>query len=128
MGLWSQVVTGGEGRLMRLLALMAILASAQAGQIMAGPAFELFARHGDLACPSRKLRTITPGDLSWEQETFEAQLSPKSRKLLARVNQASTRCAGRDGLSCPTSATLDAMARAKMLAAFGDFACQHPQP
>lgn len=107
---------------------MVLAASVSIGQIMAGPSFEHFAHQADKACPSRQLRMITPGDLSWEQETFEDQLPSASRQRLASVNLSARQCAGRDGLSCPTTETLDAMAKVNMLAKFVRFACRHPQP
>lgn len=113
---------------MSFLQLAAAVASIYAGQIMGGPAFERFATQADRSCPTRHLRSITPGDLSWEQETFEAQLTPPQQRRLAMTNRSNVRCAGREGLSCPTSEMLDAMARVKMLHAFGAFTCSHLQP
>ena len=113
---------------MSFLIIALLAASPQTGQIMAGPSFERFARQVDRSCPARQLRTITPGDLSWEQETFDDQMSPAKRKLLNAANRSGARCAGRDGLSCSTGEALDAMVRTKMLRPFVMFACAHPQP
>ena len=109
-----------------ILALAAVPVGS--GQIMGGVAFEKFAQQPDRSCPSRQLRTITPGDLSWEQEGFDDQLSPKLKKRLSAASREAEHCAGRDGLSCPTSEVLDAMMRTNMLQSFSMFACSHPQP
>ena len=113
---------------MFFLALTAAAAIAHTGQIMAGAAFERFAVQTDRTCPARRLRTITPGDLSWEQEQFEVRLSPRRKARLEAANHADRRCSGLNGLSCPDVETLDAMARADQLRSFGAFACSHRQP
>ena len=114
-----------------LLVTVLVLAAAtlRPDQILAGSAFERFAGYTDRACASRQLRAITPGDLSWEQETFEDRLSPHQKKRLASANLQAQRCAGSaGGLSCSTTETLDAMRRTGILPAFGHFACGHFAP
>ena len=114
---------------MFVMVFMLAAATLHSDQILAGSAFERFAGYADRACASRHLRAITPGDLSWEQETFEDRLSQHQKKRLASANLQGRRCAGSaGGLSCPTTETLDAMRRTGMLPAFGHFACAHFAP
>lgn len=110
-----------------VLALAAEIA--HPGQILAGSAFERFASYTDRACASRRLRWITPGDLDWEQETFEDQLRSNEKLRLVSANREGIRCSRSEGgLTCPTTATLDAMRRTGMLPAFSRFACTHLAP
>ncbi len=113
-----------------MLFLLALsVAVAHAGQTLAGPAFERFARAADQACPAQVLRLISPGDLSWLQESFAAQLSPVRAARLNGAGDQDRRCATSEGgLSCPTNATLDALHRTAMLPAFTRFACTHAAP
>jgi hypothetical protein len=111
-----------------ILPFLALAAATIApGQIMAGSAFERFAWQADRSCPARHLRTTTPGDLSWQQESFEGQLNAAARERLAQAGGRQQPCTG-NGLACPTSRSLDAMARMRMLPAFVRYACTHPAP
>jgi len=111
---------------MLLLAVTLMTATPAANQILAGKAFEKLASRTDAICPSRRLRAITPGDLDYVQEGFEEQLSHRALIRLQSVNMADRRCAGRNGLSCPTTATLEAMDRVGMMAKFSSYICSHP--
>ena len=114
---------------MLFLVLAVAAAIPHPGQILAGSAFERFASYTDRACASRRLRWITPGDLDWEQETFEDQLRSYEKLRLASANREGVRCSqSKGGLACPTTATLDAMRRTGMLPAFSHFACTHLAP
>lgn len=113
---------------MLFLALILTTTSAPPEQVLAGPVFEQFAEKTDRLCPARRLRLVTPGDLSWEQEGFEEWISPTLEKRLTAANRQNDRCAHRNGLSCPTVETLAAMERTNILPAFASFACAYPQP
>jgi hypothetical protein len=112
---------------MFLLGMALAATSLPTDQVLAGAAFEQFARKTDRLCQWRHLRTITPGDLSFDQELFQEQLSPTNQRRLNSSNGQNVRCAKLDGLSCPTVETLAAMERTNMLARFSRFACKrHP--
>jgi hypothetical protein len=110
------------------LLAFALAATPLPGQVFAGPSFEAFARQTERSCPARQLRLVTPAALDWEQERFQEQLSPKLSKQLAAANRQERHCAGRNGLSCPTVETLNAMVRTRLLRPFVAFACSHQQP
>jgi hypothetical protein len=105
-------------------------------QILTGPAFEQFAGTTEKLCPRARFRFVTPGDLSWEGEGFDAALTRSERRRDARAiprlaDGTPARCAGSPGgLSCPTEATLDAIRAAGLMDKFARFACTHtpPQP
>lgn len=97
-------------------------------RVLAGAAFQQLVKRTDALCPARGVQYITPGDLDWEQEAFEESLSPEARKRLASVNMTERRCASRNGLSCPTTATLEAMEKANLLSPFSPFVCSHKAP
>jgi hypothetical protein len=114
-----------------LLSLFLALAVAtpRTGQVLAGSAFQRFVGIADRDCRSRQLWTITPGDLSWEQEIFEDQLTRDQMKRLASSDRRDKRCAGSEGgLSCPTTETLAAMQRSGLLPGFVRFTCSHVAP
>lgn len=114
---------------MLFLFLALAVATPHTGQVLAGSAFERFVGFADRDCRSRQLWTITPGDLSWDQETFEDQLSTDQMKRLASLDRRGKRCARSEGgLSCPTTETLAAMQRSGMLPAFVSFVCTHLAP
>jgi|SRR5579884_2948006 len=113
---------------MILLVLALVATHVDRNQVLAGGAFEKFVRFADGICPSRHFRTITPGDLSWEQELFHEQLPVKRRRRLDSSNLEGPRCGNRNGLSCPTVETLAAMARTGILKRFARFACNHQPP
>jgi hypothetical protein len=62
------------------------------------------------------------------QEGFEEQLPHRALARLQSVNTADQRCADRNGLSCPTAATLDAMDHVGMMAQFSAFTARTPTP
>ena len=109
---------------MLLLALTVASLAPGDGPILAGPAFDRFVAATAAICPARPLRLITPGDLDSDQEDFIATLSRRRRARLAAVDRGEARCAGRGGLSCPVSATLEALARERLMAEFAAFACR----
>ena len=111
------------------LAVAAALAAGAAGdrlQVFASPTFERFAAATDAACPVRGLRYVTPGDLDLIEEDFIAAQRRRVRHRISAVDAGPARCAGRDGLSCPTMATLDAFAATGTLDRFAVFACAAP--
>jgi len=113
---------------MFLLALTLAAAIPAPDQNLSGRAFETLASRADAMCPARHVRSITPGDLDYAQETFEASMSHRARVRLRSANTAERRCADRNGLSCPTTATLEAMDRVGMMARFSSYICSHASP
>jgi hypothetical protein len=110
-----------------LFLLLTLAATPAPGQILAGPAFERFARQTEARCPIRHLRMITPGDLDWQEDGFRSRLAIAAKQHLNAANH-NGRCAGLNGLACPSTETLDAMARTGLLRSFVDYACSHPPP
>jgi len=96
-------------------------------QVLESPAFAAFVRPTTI-CPSKQLRFVTPGDLSWYEEAYEAQLSKPSARRLKAADAGESHCAGRDGLSCPTTATLAALEKTRLIGEFAAFACSHDVP
>jgi len=113
---------------MLLLALMLSAAQPDHFQKLASPAFEALAKRTDALCPAKGIRYTTPGDLDWQQESFEEILSPGNLARLNAANVEEQRCANRDGLSCPVTATLEAMEKTHELRRFARFACSHEAP
>ncbi|AMV00414.1 MULTISPECIES: hypothetical protein [Xanthomonas] len=113
---------------MLLLAIVLAASVPAAPQLLVGQSFETFATQTDSLCPGRQARSITPGDLDFAQETFEAQLRPRTRTRLEAANTAATRCADRNGLSCQVEATLEALQQTRLLARFSRYVCSHPSP
>ena len=111
---------------MLLIALTIATAKPASDQILGGDAFQELASRTDALCPARRVRSITPGDLYYAQEGFEGQLSRRAQRRLQSVNTAGRRCADVNGLSCPTTATLEAMDRLGMMARFSSYLCSHP--
>jgi hypothetical protein len=111
---------------MFLFAMVLAATSYAPEQVLAGRSFEELASRTDAICPARKVRSITPGDLDYVQEGFEQHLSHRASARLKSANDADRRCAGRDGLSCPTVATLDAIKRANLMKNFESYICSHP--
>ncbi len=97
-------------------------------QVLAGPAFESFAARTDARCPGAHARFIKPAGLAFEEEGFQASLSASEQ---AKFNVAIPRsadggpksCEDRDGLSCPASRNLEAIARAHQMKRFIAFVC-----
>lgn len=108
------------------LAIMAATANPAPDQILAGHAFERLAAQADTVCPAKRIRSITPGDLDYAQEGFEVRLSRSALARLQSANMATRRCAGRNGLSCQTTVTLEAMDRVGMMAKFTSYVCTSP--
>jgi hypothetical protein len=108
--------------------LLVLALNVTQAQVIGGGAFETFAAQTDAQCPARHIREITPGDLDLAQETFIERLPARDRKRLASVNQAGRRCADRNGLACPTTATLEAMGKTDLLNRFADYVCASADP
>ncbi|WP_156363658.1 hypothetical protein [Sphingomonas sp. Leaf357] len=108
------------------LALAAVVSPVS--QTLAGTAFDAFAQDADLKCPSRHLREITPGDLSWEQESFVEQISAAQRRKLDGANLEDRLCANSNGLACSTTQTLAAIERTGLLPSLVQYSCTHPAP
>jgi hypothetical protein len=115
-------------------ACMAGAANAQAGggqaplQLFAGPTFERFAAAADAACPRVHARDLTAGDLAGHEEAFSEALAPEDRaRLRSAVRNGPgggvKACETRNGLSCPASRTLDAIAEAGLMDRFVSFVC-----
>ncbi len=109
------------------LAIVAAAAPART-QTLDSPAFTAFYQATDAICPTATLRLISPADLDGRQEDFIGTLSYSQRRRLAAVNRAGPLCAGRDGLSCPTNATLHAFIKRGLLADFAAAACAGGPP
>jgi hypothetical protein len=103
-------------------------------QSMISPASQQFAAKADRLCPQAHLRFVTPGDLDWDEEGFDAALSRAERRretlAIPRSRDGSpARCAqGPGGLSCPSQANLEAIRRAGLIDRFTGFACTHGLP
>jgi hypothetical protein len=97
-------------------------------QVLGGDAFEDLAKRTDARCASRHIREITPADLDLAQETFIGSLAAPERQRLASVDEAERRCAGRDGLSCPTTARLEAMRKTRLIKRFAAYVCVSKDP
>jgi hypothetical protein len=97
-------------------------------QVLGGAAFETLAAQTDSRCPARHVRAITPANLDFAQEAFMERLSVRDRTRLASANEAERRCANRDGLACPTTATLEAMRKTKLLSRFAAYVCIPSKP
>jgi hypothetical protein len=95
-------------------------------QTLVGKSFERLASRTDAICPARKVRSITPGDLDFVQEKFEGQLPHRTVARLKSADDADIRCVGKDGLSCRTTATLDAISRVSLMSQFTSYICAHP--
>lgn len=109
---------------MFLLALVALAAASAAPlRVLAGLSFEAFAQVADARCPARQRLAVTPGDLDLLQENFVDGLLRATLQRFAARNHAAPRCAGHNGLACPTTVTLDPMVRTRLLARFAAFAC-----
>jgi len=106
--------------------LLALALASQPDQLLAGSAFETLASRTEAICPARKVRAITPGDLDEAEQRFEAQLPHRARSRLQAANTAERRCADRDGLACPTTATLETIRRIGLMARFASYICSHP--
>lgn len=113
---------------MLLLAMALAVTTPAPEQVLAGTSFEHLASRTDVICPARMVRSITPGDLDYAQEGFEKRLPPGASVRLEMANGAHRRCAGRNGLSCPVAATLEAMERVGLMESFADYICTHPNP
>ena len=111
------------------IALAIVVAAAPARiQTLESPAFTAFDRATDAICPTATLRLISPADLDGRQEEFIAALSWWQRRRLAAVNRADRLCAGRNGLSCPTTATLAAFIKRGLMRDFAAAACAGGPP
>jgi hypothetical protein len=97
-------------------------------QILESRPFEEFAQETSRICASRGLRFITPGDLSWYEEQFRAQLPKAERTRVERADGGQKLCRRRHGLSCPTTATLAAFSRTRLIQSFATFSCSHDLP
>ncbi len=92
----------------------------------ASPAFERFAATTDRLCPDRHLAFVTPADLDLIEEDFVAAQPRRDRRRIGAVDAGPSRCAGHNGLTCPTMATMDALAATNTLDRFAAFACTAP--
>ena len=97
-------------------------------QILASPAFDRFAAAVYAACPQRRLHFVIPGDLDVIEEDFVAAQSRRGRQQIAAANDGGARCAGRKGLSCPTTAMLDAFVATGAIERFAAYACRAKPP
>lgn len=114
---------------MLFLAFMLAASASARPQLMIGEAFEDLAQRTDASCPARGVRAISPADLDYAQERFEEDaLSPQERARLAAANTADMRCANENGVTCPATATLEAMRKAQLMPRFADYLCAHPDP
>ncbi|MBB4129854.1 MULTISPECIES: hypothetical protein [unclassified Xanthomonas] len=113
---------------MLVFAIVLAAATHASPQIFEGPAFETLADQTDRRCPARRIRSITPGDLDFAQEGFQAQLTQRDRTRLNAVNAADRRCADQNGLTCQVNATLQALRETGLMARFSSYICSHPAP
>jgi hypothetical protein len=108
--------------------LIAILLAAEPNasplnfQLMTSAPYESFAQTADAICPSRKLRYLRPADLSWLEESFFAELSPRNRRRIKMSDPDFKGCRSA-GLSCPAQHVLSAIVDAGMLDEFTRAAC-----
>ncbi|MEA9557983.1 hypothetical protein VC273_19440 [Xanthomonas nasturtii] len=114
---------------MLVLAILLAAASPDGTQEYAGQAaFEALADQADRRCPAQRIRSITPGDLDFAQDEFQAQLTQRDRMRLSAANTADARCADQNGLACQVHATLEAMQKTQLLTRFSAYLCAHPAP
>ncbi|KLD72600.1 hypothetical protein [Xanthomonas pisi] len=109
-----------------LAILLAAAAPAATQEYQGKAAFEALADQADRRCPARRIRSITPGDLDFAQEEFQAQLTQLDRTRLNAANTADARCADQNGLACQANATLAAMHKTHLLTRFSAYLCAHP--
>jgi hypothetical protein len=102
-------------------------------QIFAGTSFEALASRTDAACPDARARFFNAGDLAWEEETFEENLTAadkaRIRAAIERTPDGAPRsCENRNGLSCSASSDLEAIEKAGQMGRFAIFVCATKPP
>lgn len=97
-------------------------------QVLESPAFELFVRQADKVCPHRAVRFVSPAELSWYEEGFDGRLPKTTKNRLEARDDGASRCAGRNGLSCPATSYLKALERNHLMARFARFVCATDAP
>ena len=106
-----------------LLLMLASTVSTAPLQVLESPAFEAVVGKTEAMCPARQFRYITPADLDDVEQDFIGSLSSAEQAKLAASNAADQRCAGRNGLSCATTATLEALTHRHLTRRFAAFVC-----
>jgi len=101
-------------------------------QIFAGRDFNALVARTQARCPAAPIRYAKAADLLDAEDRFVATLRTRDRRRLTtaiprEADGGASRCAkSPGGASCPASANLEAMRKARMLDRFAAFACRLP--
>ena len=99
-------------------------------QLMNGPGFRALLARVAEQCPESRVRYATPAALLEADDEFEAGLDSAAARRLDAERHLTTsgdypQCVGRDGASCPSNQTTDAIQRAGLMRRFVTAVCAH---